>query len=542
MDFIGITLTPVGWSSIAGALIMLIIATVMVIFGRNKIQNIWGVFCIVVAIWIGAFYGVTISKDSLVAEMWWKISYIGVILIPFTFMHFVFEFIDFKKFKKSILILAYAVALIFIFLDIKTNLIVSEVRFLFNELYYGQPGLLHPYFMIIYLMLVCYAFYLVYKKYNENKDDKIFRRKAVYFFIANLIAFTGGSLNFLPIYGIEIPPVSNISVVFGALLLAYAIVKHSLFDTKVILTEALVFILWVILAIELLFSNSLSDLIFKSIVLVLTIILGIFLMKGVRYEIKLREEKEKMVGELELANEKLKNLDQQKSDFISIASHQLRTPLTAIKGYASMILDGTYGRISVKTRVIIDKIFNSSQRLIYIVNDMLDVSRMEGGKFKYTFEDINIISLVNDVIEELKININPRKLKLSFDLSLKDAKIIISADYGKLRQAITNVIDNAIKYTDKGFVVISIKKIDDKNSMVLSVKDSGIGMTEEQIKAIFVKFERAENAIRTHTEGSGLGLYVAKEIIKSNGGVIWATSDGLKRGSQFYIEFPIKKG
>src|SRR3989344_607757 len=215
MEFIGITFTE--WSAILVTISMAILSGMMFILGKERTHHMWGIFCAAVTIWIGGFYGATAFQDPGMAELWWKISYIGVILIPFTFFHFIIEFTNVaysKKFKWITLTLLYIAAIIFIFIDLSTNLIVDGVKFLFGELYYGQPGTLHPYFMVLYVVLVSYSFFLVYKQYIVRKDDKLFRQQVIYFFVANIIAFTGGSLNFLPIYGIEAPPISNISVAF----------------------------------------------------------------------------------------------------------------------------------------------------------------------------------------------------------------------------------------------------------------------------------------------------------------------------------------
>jgi len=244
--------------------------------------------------------------------------------------------------------------------------------------------------------------------------------------------------------------------------------------------------------------------------------------------------------ELKVANKKLKEVDKQKTDFISIASHQLRTPLTAIKGYTSMILEGTFGKMSLDIKGVVDKVFQSSQRLIYIVNDMLDVSRIEEGRLRYEYEDVKVANLIKEVFEELSINTKTKNLDFTFSVEPEDAEILVNADYGKLRQSLTNVIDNAIKYTESGFVKLSLGKTEDGKNIVFEVKDSGIGMAKDQLSSVFEKFERSKDAIKTHTEGSGLGLYVAKEMIKTMGGVVWAASEGLKKGSQFYIKFPIK--
>ncbi len=516
-----------------------LMAVLMFVVGNVKLHYLWGAFCVSVFIWgLGAYF-IGTTNNAVVADTWWRITHIGIIFIPILFLHFVYEFLGLSK-RKNIIIV-YLIGLFFLITDVVGNLFIANMRWVFNQFYYDSPpGVLYPFFIIFFFGLIIYSHYILWQAHKKT-NDILKKIRIKYFFIGMIISFMGGSLSFLPVFGIDFYPFLNLAVFIYPVIISYAILKHQLFNIKVIVTEVIVFLLGSILVIDLFLANSLYILLFKGLVLFLMIIFGALLIKSVSGEVKRREETEKLVNELKKANEKLKQVDEQKSEFISIASHQLRTPLTAIKGYTSMLIEGTYGEVSDKAKGIVSKIFQSSQRLVYIVNDMLDVSRIEEGRLKYTFEDVKINNLVKDVIGELKVNADFKKLKFNFSADSESLDVVISADYGKIRQAIINIIDNSIKYTEKGFVLVSLEISKNKNSLILNIKDSGIGMTKNQLKTIFEKFKRSKNAIKMHTEGSGLGLYVAKEMIKSNKGVIWATSDGLGKGSQFYIEFPIKK-
>jgi len=539
MTFLDITFT--GWMTLILTVSVAVLSGIMFIAGKERLHHIWGLFCAAMVVWTGAFYLVTLSHDPSVAKLWWKIAYIGIILIPFTFLHFTFEFIGFKKSRKRTIILLYSLALIFILAVFFSNLIINDVRFLFGEIYYITVGILHPYFMTIYSSLVVYAFYLLYKQYKESKEDKVAKKRILLFSVSAAIAFIGGTMDFLPTYGINSSPLFNLLVVAGSIMVSYTIFKHNLFNMKVILTEALVFVLWILIAIELFTAETTAQIVLSFFIFISVVVLGVLLMRSVSDEVKRREETEKLLEELKIANDKLKQLDKEKSDFISIASHQLRTPLTAIKGYTSMMMEGDYGKVTVKAKEVIQKVFDSSQRLVYLVNDLLDISRMEQGRLKYTFEDVKFAKLVKEVFDELSVNANKKKLKFTYHANEHAKETIINADYAKLRQAITNIIDNSIKYTDKGFVKVTVEKSEEGGTIVLSVKDSGIGMSQVTIRDLFEKFNRAEEAVKSHTEGTGLGLFVAKEIVKANGGIVWAESPGIGKGSEFLMRFPVKK-
>jgi signal transduction histidine kinase len=253
---------------------------------------------------------------------------------------------------------------------------------------------------------------------------------------------------------------------------------------------------------------------------------------------KLKKEIRLATKELRQANEKLKKLDQAKSEFISIASHQLRTPLTVIKGYVSMMLEGSFGKILPEQKDSLKKVFQSSERLIHLIENLLNISRIESGRLQFSYEMMNFEELVENVIEELETTAKKKKLKLIYKKPKKTfPKVRI--DREKIRQVIMNLIDNAIKYTEKGEVEIELKLI--KNKIFFSVSDSGMGIEKGDMLNLFKKFSRGQGTSVIHTEGTGLGLYVARQMIENHKGKIWAESEGKGKGAKFIFELPILK-
>ena len=396
-----------------------------------------------------------------------------------------------------------------------------------------------PLFGISSVGFIFAGIYLLFKKMTRSQGIEKVQLKLIIF--GTIITFI-----LILVFNFIFPALFNIAqfVSLGAVFLLpfivftfYTISRHQLFNIKVIGAESLVFVLWIAMIVEFLIESSLKGKITVGIVLALLIVFGILLIRNVRKEVSQREKFELLSKELGAANEKLKELDQMKTDFISIASHQLRTPLTAIKGYSSMILEGTYGDTSLKIKGAVDKIFQSAQRLIYIVNDLLDISRIEQGRFQPALEEVKIANVLRDVVEELKPNAEKKSLDLSFSVSVDDAEVKIKADPSKIRQVLTNLVDNAIKYTPSGYVKAELKK--DGNGILISVKDSGVGMSQETLSNLFQKFTRAKNVAKLHTDGSGLGLYIAKQIIDAHQGKIWAESAGEGHGSRFCVELPM---
>lgn len=232
---------------------------------------------------------------------------------------------------------------------------------------------------------------------------------------------------------------------------------------------------------------------------------------------------------------KEKEAEEMKSSFISVASHQLRTPLSGIKWALSILLSEEHGPLSQEQRNILVKTDTANDHLIALVNDLLDVSRIAEGRFGYTFQKINLGELVKTVIEEAAPQLNNKK-GISFSFEMPDKELpFISADSKKLPVAIFNILENAIKYTPKGFIKITFRE--EPAVLTCVVEDSGIGIPADQQKFVFRKFFRGRNAIRLQTEGSGLGLWIANEIIEHHNGKISFTSEEGK-GSVFSLQFP----
>ncbi len=240
--------------------------------------------------------------------------------------------------------------------------------------------------------------------------------------------------------------------------------------------------------------------------------------------------------ELSRANEKLQKFDEVKSNFISIVAHQLRTPLSAIKWTLSMLIGGDMGELNNDQKTFLMKTYESNTRMITLVNDMLVADGIQSGRVHYGFKHIDIVDLMDNVLYE----INPQALKRHISIHYKNKfenLPQIYADPESMRAVLQNLLENAIKYTiDGGRVEIDIKE--EKDHLLVSVADNGIGVPDDQAKDVFVKFFRARNAVKQVTDGSGLGLYITKSIIEKNGGTIWFESAEGK-GSTFYFTVPL---
>ncbi|MBL7156500.1 MAG: HAMP domain-containing histidine kinase, partial [Candidatus Pacebacteria bacterium] len=307
---------------------------------------------------------------------------------------------------------------------------------------------------------------------------------------------------------------------------------------KVVLTGLLVGLITILLLLDaLVFTENFTFRIIKMGVLLIFLYFGFLLINSVLQEIKRRQEIEKMSFKLEKAYQELKKLDVAKTEFISIASHQLRTPLTVIKGYISMMLEGSYGKMPIKTKGPMKNVYKSNERLIKLVNDMLTVSKVEMGKIEVEFKKTDIKNVISDLVNDLKLKVKEKNLYLNFEKPKKQLpKILIDAD--KIGQVILNILDNAIRYTDEGGITLKIEKLKTKVRIIIS--DTGSGMTKKEISRLFKSFTRGVAGTKLWTEGAGLGLYIAKKYIDLHKGKIWVESKGEGKGSTFFIELLIK--
>ena len=234
-----------------------------------------------------------------------------------------------------------------------------------------------------------------------------------------------------------------------------------------------------------------------------------------------------------------KRIDNLKSKFISIAAHQLRTPSSGVKWALRLILDGDAGKISEESRNYIEKAAQANERMVNLIDDLLNISRMETGKIVYNLEKINFVKLVEETINDASISVEEKNLKLRLNYPSKKISDI-NIDRKRIKLVTQNLITNAIKYSEAGGSI----KIDifinekDKDFLYFSVRDNGIGISQEDQKKLFERFFRGDNAVRSQTEGSGLGLYIVRSIVEAHKGKIWYESE-INKGSVFYVKLPI---
>ncbi len=337
---------------------------------------------------------------------------------------------------------------------------------------------------------------------------------------------------------------------FGALfvfpfiaLTSYAIIKNKIFNVKVVSTELFTAALLILSLLQLIQSQEVWEVIVRSGIFLSLLAVGILLIKSVLIEIQQREELQELTTQLEKANQQLTDLSRFKTQLLSLASHQVKSPLAAIKGYTTIILEGLYGPVSDKVKVVLEKVKLSTNELIKLIDTLLDLRRVEEGKMEYKFEKVPLAKIVTDAVEELRPLAMEKKLSLEF--APPGGTLLVNADAQKLKQVFQNLVDNSIKYTQApstssghgGFVKVEMKEEPSTNSIVITVSDSGLGIPPDLIPYLFEEFVRDER-VKKEIRGTGFGLYIARKIVEAHGGKIQAQSEGEGKGSKFTVRLP----
>lgn len=254
----------------------------------------------------------------------------------------------------------------------------------------------------------------------------------------------------------------------------------------------------------------------------------------------LREKIRQATKDLTHANKELKALDKAKDEFISMASHQLRTPLTAVRGYTSMVMDGDFGKVSGEQKDTLKQSFDAATRMTRLVDDLLNVSRIQSGKFRLERAEVDLNKILPEELGLIETTATAKNVKVTYHAP-KDPVPLLMIDEGKTRQCLMNLMDNAIYYSSTtpsgGKVDVYLEA--DKDNVSFRVVDNGIGVPKDQQAKLFKKFYRAPNAQKTRPDGTGLGLFLVGKVVRDQAGkIIFESTEG--KGSTFGFSLPIK--
>ena len=515
-----------------------------ILFSLSFVFSLWVLFNLI--LWT--------SFNSEKTMFFWSFSGLLISLMFILSLYLAYVFINKKDLEIAKKII---VSILFLPVILLTPTYINLSGFsVINDCEAIEGSYFTQYYYTLGLLIFIWIFLLAISKYRkvekQVKKQIILFTFGIEFFLLSF--FTSGFISSLTEY-YELEFYGIISMAVFMAFLAYLIVKFEAFHIKLIAAQALIVALIVLVGSQFFFSQNSTSNILTGVTLVIVGGIGIALIRSVKQEVERKEQLQSMADKLATANDQLRKLDNAKTEFISIASHQLRTPITAIKGFASLLLEGSYGELSEGVHGALEKVYASSERLVNLIEDLLNVSRIESGRMQFAFEKANVEKLIKELYDNFILIAKTKKFYL--DLKSPETPLPeIVMDYTKIRELVSNFIDNALKYTEKGGVTIKAELlesgvvIDDHGFVIpnqksefgqmirITVSDTGIGIPKEEIPYLFKKFSRGKDVSRLHVGGTGLGLFVGKAIAEAHHGQVWAESDGA--GSRFIIEIPVE--
>ena len=530
---------------IVGSVLANLVLAVVILINSKRSKSSFYFFIMVASItaWIVSNYLSNFVNNYSLALLYNKLIFISTSIFAWSFVIFSQYFPDDRKirlryFLTSSLLCILAVAIsasnfLVSSISIKEN--ISEIKFGWGIYYY----------IIFFLGCLLFAFYKLIVDYFRSNDKNIKRTIRALFIAFGCYLLVSIITNLILPVVLDNFNLTNLAPIYTILFIyaiAWIILKYRFLNVKVVATELFASFLAAIIFVEIFQAVNLFDLIFRVVVFIITLIFAVLLIRSVILEVRRREDMEKLndklgkvTTDLQVANKELQRLDDAKSEFLSIASHQLRTPVTIIKGYSANIIEGTYGKISKELTRVMKNILLANDRLLNLIENLLDISRIEAGRLEFDLKNVNLADVVRPIVADFQQKAKAKGLKLQF--FDKEKMPFVVADVKKISEVISNIIDNSVKYTSKGEIIVSLHE--EGTSVVFVCQDTGLGIESEDLPRLFHKFVRGKDMMKVHTEGTGLGMYFARTVVENMGGRIWAESPGKNQGSKFSFSLPL---
>lgn len=481
---------------------------------KNWINRSFGLFSFAI-IWWSFCEAQSLTANTIEKrDLFYRLLHVGVWMIPMAWTHFVILFLKLKN-REWIYKLGYSLAVVSIVFSFSHYLTDRFEEKFFLGLW-GVAGPLYYVFNIIFVVFVAYTFYELFKAYKNNKG--ILKNQILYLILSVFLGFIGGPSNFFYSYDIYIPyyqPFSTYTVILFPLGIAYAILKHQLLDIRVVVKKTLIYSLGIALISGFIVSISFLSSWFENNIPGFNYWLVPFAAGLVSF----------IIGRIFW--NKSKEVEKLKYEFITVAAHKLRTPLTEIKWGAEALSDKEN---DPEKRRLIYSVQKANERLIELTNELLLVSKAESGQGDYKFEKINLEKTARSVINDFQHQIREKGIKLDYKFERNLPMVL--ADRIRISSVIQMLLENAIQYT-KNKIDVSIDTY--KDNVIFHIEDNGIGIKKEDLNYIFSRFYRSHEAYITETEGTGIGLFLAKSIIDNHHGKIGVKSEGGGKGSVFWF-------
>lgn len=395
-----------------------------------------------------------------------------------------------------------------------------------------------PLFALTAVVLVLGAFlHLIKKLFYSHKSD---RTPLLIILIGFIITFSLIiTLNlFLPILfnNTLYIPLSSLFLFPFIACTSYAILRHGLFKLKVTETMSLIIILLIITFVQVVFSKSTIEVIFRSSVFFIVLFLSILLLKIVIREIQQRKEIQDLAIKLEDSNQKLIELDALKTEFVSLATHHISTPLTAIHGYISLLKEGDFEKNSKEEKDVFVTLLRLTDSMSALTKDFIETSHLDKDNSDYIFSNLNPKDLLQEIVDEFSPRMEKKGLHLVFSLN-DSSDTFIKGDWEKLKKAISNILNNSLKYTTDGTIEITLTTLDKK--YLITISDTGKRNLPTISPRLVEKFSTRSDQSEANIIGNNLSIYVAKQVIEAHKGRFWIETKEKSEKTAFIVEFVI---
>src|SRR3989344_8449391 len=512
------------------ALSLLLTVYVYVSDKKNKVNETFAFLVLSAFFWILTNFFVDISSDLSNISVWSKLTLVGPIFIAFFFYRMSLFFPKPKQptFLFQIVIWIAIAGLLFF---VPTRFNIANVFILPNGIPAIEPGPLYGYFLVYFLILIVAALTNLFRGYRTF--EHLERQQVNYISLGVGLSIVFGSITnlILPLLGnSDLVNFGPYFILIFIILSSYALIKYHLFDIKILTTQLFVFSLCIFTFLRMLLGEDIQEKVTNGSLFVLVAIFGWFLIKSVIREVHQREKIEELAKDLSETNDRQEKL-------IHFIGHEVKGYLTKGEYAFSEMAEGDFGTLPPETKVLATTALAELRKGVASVTDILQAANLKRGTVAYDMKPVDLKDLVKE--EVIKTGPQADEKKLALEVSMDESQpYTVNLDRGQFGEhVIRNLIDNSIKYTPQGNIMIKLARAGDK--IVFSVKDTGVGISDEDRARLFTEGGRGKDSMKVNVHSTGYGLYIAKQIVEAHSGKIWVESEGPGKGSTFFVEFKV---
>lgn len=502
---------------------------------RRTANILFLALCVALAYWLfGAFQMRVHAAHAELALSWNRFAYIGLVFLPALMLHLTLELTK-NRSERLLLGFAYASGAVFLALS-RTQYFLQGFND-FSAASHGRAEAGFHLFLAAAALIVSLTLYNLGRAIQAAKTaQKRSGLALAAIALAQLVLI--GSMWALPAYDINPGyPFSYFAAFFFVMLMAIAMARYGFMAPGEIVTETFVFLVGAFFIATMIFASDLGEMLFLIVFFQILVYFGSESLQALHLVVKQREQLNTVNKRLESANLQLQDVDRAKSRFVTFASHQLRAPLSGLRGYLDLLLAGDFGPLVPKQREVVQTNLEAVTRMISTVETYLDVSKIELGKLELYRTQVSLADLASRAVTDFVPL--AAKNRLTIDVRIPATLPPVFCDSEKIFHVLVNLIDNAIKYTESGGIEISASTRDGRAT--IRIRDTGIGLTPDERAKLFSLFMRGDAAVKSGASGSGIGLYLFKHIVNAHGGDVIVESDGRGKGAVFGFTLPLSK-